>query len=309
MTQATPRITLAGSIGSGKSTVGQILAKSMKCELISIGKIFRSIGQGSNLDTLQTNLAAESNVDIDHKVDDYIVERAQYDTPFIMDSRMAWHFVPNSLKVYLYASPKTAVDRVYTDESRETEKYASKGIALDHILDRRKSELARYRRLYNVDIDDINNYDLFVVTDGAEPTEVAQLILRCLSPSVISKSWIKSCQLVPMMSAATIKVPPTDDDTTRCSTTAALVLQLFEGFGFVLQGGNQLATILTGEDFFVPFIDQQSEVASSAQDLMQQASLLGCKHFVDWENLVGSKIALKRKLFADKTDLPEQDNT
>ncbi|MCY4152581.1 MAG: cytidylate kinase family protein [Aestuariivita sp.] len=306
MVLTNPNITLAGSIGSGKSTVGQILAERLKCEFISIGKIFRSIGKSSNLDTLQTNLAAESNADIDRKVDDFIVQRAQSDTPFIMDSRMAWHFVPKSLKVYLYASPKTAVNRVYTDKSRETEKYSSRGIALDHILDRRKSELARYRRLYDVDIDDIDNYDLFVVTDGAKPTEIAQLILRCLSPSTSSKSWIKPSQLVPMMTAATIDKPPVNEDSVQRNTLAALILQLFDGYGFVFHGGSQLATILKDEDFFVPFIDQESEEASFEQNLIKQAALLGDEHFADWEHLVGPKIALKREIFGDESHLLNQ---
>ena len=63
------RITLSGDLGSGKSTVGRRLAERLNLPHYSAGSLFREIGQISNLDALQTNLAAEDNVKIDEAVD------------------------------------------------------------------------------------------------------------------------------------------------------------------------------------------------------------------------------------------------
>src|SRR5579871_1247585 len=109
------RITLSGDLGSGKSTVGRRLAERLKLPHYSAGSLFREIGQISNLDALQTNLAAEDNVTIDEAVDNRTRELDRSGESFIIDSRMAWHFVTGAARVYLSASPETAARRIAAD--------------------------------------------------------------------------------------------------------------------------------------------------------------------------------------------------
>src|SRR5258708_25931248 len=170
------RITLSGDLGSGKSTVGRRLAERLHLPHYSAGTLFREIGQISNLDALQTNLAAENNIDIDVAVDNRTRELDRTLDSFIIDSRMAWHFVSGATRVYLSASPETAAKRVASDTTRASESYASLGQALASLERRRDSEIRRYKKLYSVDITDSANYDLIIITDDADIDDIADLI-------------------------------------------------------------------------------------------------------------------------------------
>src|SRR5262245_35537508 len=135
------RITLGGDLGSGKSSVGRRLSELLGIPYISAGKLFREIGQISNLDALATNLAAETNTDIDAAVDNRTRELDRTLPDFIIDSRMAWHFVTNAVRVYLSVGPETAAQRITADATRSGEQYQDVTSALSSLQQRRESEL------------------------------------------------------------------------------------------------------------------------------------------------------------------------
>ena len=170
------RITLSGDLGSGKSSVGKRLSEMLGIPYISAGALFREIGQISNMDALTTNLAAETNTDIDEQVDRRTRELNRTTPDFIIDSRMAWHFVTNAVRVFLSVRPETAAERVLADTSRKGEKYEDTQSALKMLRHRRDSELKRYRTLYNVDIEDPANYDLWIISDDAAVDDVCAVI-------------------------------------------------------------------------------------------------------------------------------------
>jgi cytidylate kinase len=175
------RITLSGTLGSGKSTVGKELARRLGVPYISTGQIFREIGHISNLNALQTNLEAETNRTLDDAVDNKVRELNTTIPDFVIDSRMAWYFVENALKVFLSVTPEIAAQRIMADRSRATEQYASIEAALNGLRARRDSEIKRYKRLYGVDIEDPSNYDLLIGTDDIAAPEVVDLILHRLA--------------------------------------------------------------------------------------------------------------------------------
>jgi len=195
------RITLSGTLGSGKSTVGRELARRLNVSYISTGQIFRELGQISSLDALQTNLEAETNRALDDAVDNKVRDLNNSTTDFIIDSRMAWHFVENALRVFLSVTPETAAQRIMADRSRATEHYSSVEAALDALRARRDSEIRRYRRLYNVDIDDVSNYDMSIITDDAEVPDVVDLILRRVQGETQERLWIPKSRVLPLTPA------------------------------------------------------------------------------------------------------------
>ncbi|HEX5282470.1 MAG TPA: cytidylate kinase family protein [Micropepsaceae bacterium] len=174
------RITLSGTLGSGKSTVGKELARRLGVPYISTGQLFRQIGHISNLDALQTNLEAETNRALDDAVDNKVRELNANMPDFVIDSRMAWYFVNDALKVFLSVTPEIAARRIMADTSRATEQYPSFEVALEALRARRDSEIKRYKRLYGVDIEDPSNYDLSIGTGDIGAPEVVDAILRRL---------------------------------------------------------------------------------------------------------------------------------
>ena len=59
---------------------------------------------------------------------------------------------------------------------RSEETYKTLEEAIASIKARHDSETLRYKTLYGVDLDDYNNYDLVVDTDGKTPEEIVKII-------------------------------------------------------------------------------------------------------------------------------------
>jgi predicted cytidylate kinase len=167
------RITIAGDIGSGKSTVAKRLAELAGVEPLATGGIQRQLAQKRGVSVLELNRLAENDASIDREIDSYLMGLSQ-DT-IVVESRMAWHFVPDTLKVYLYISDVAAARRI-VGAQRMDEGYQTIAEATQPILDRRKSEILRFKKYYDVDIDALRNYDLVVDTTYASADDVVQQI-------------------------------------------------------------------------------------------------------------------------------------
>lgn len=179
------KISLAGDLGSGKSTVGEILAQKYNLEKVSIGQIQRNMATELGMDTVAFNKYMETHKEYDKILDDKLREYEVKNGNYLFDSRMAWHFVPSSFSVYMTVNVETAAKRII-NANRQTEKYTSVEEAVNNILKRRQSEKVRYSELYSVDITNLTNYNLVVNTDGKTPNEIANEI------SLAFEYWLKN---------------------------------------------------------------------------------------------------------------------
>ena len=123
----------------------------------------------------QFNRFMEGDPAFDKQLDDYLHSYEQKEGNYIFDSRLAWHFVPSTLSVYLAVDPRVAAERVYS-AGRSDEAYKSVDEALEKLTARRKSEVLRYKTFYGLDVLDMSNYDLVIDTTRLTPNEVACLI-------------------------------------------------------------------------------------------------------------------------------------
>lgn len=169
------KISLAGDLGSGKSTVGKLLTQKYGLETVSIGKIHRQMAAEYGMDVTEFNVYMETHPEIDNELDARLKEYEVKNGNFLFDSRMAFHFVPSSFSVYMKTAPEIAAKRVF-DENRSNEKYASIDDAIKKLIERRKSESLRYSKFYGVDITDMSNYDYVLDTGNLTPQQVFEKI-------------------------------------------------------------------------------------------------------------------------------------
>lgn len=174
-------ITIAGRPGSGKSTASKALAEQLGYEHFSSGDLFRAVGKERGIDVNQTNTAAEQEKEIDYLVDERLRQIGANQEDVAIDSRMAWHWMPFSFKVYLDLDLSVAARRIMKgmDAARlEHEHIPSDPDQYAAVLQERlDSEARRYRSLYDVDPYDKNNYDLVIDTNINGPERVVQLVL------------------------------------------------------------------------------------------------------------------------------------
>ena len=184
-------ITLSGELGSGKSTVANYLISKMPFRIVSAGLLFRQLAAKHGMSAKEFNQFIENDPKYDHYVDDTMAELGRTDEKIIFDSRMAWHFVPSSFKIYLYVDVDTATERIFNDVGRVSESYSDKKTARQEIIDRRKSELLRYQNFYHCNLDDYSNYDLIVDTSHATREEVNELVFNSFMAFDEGKEYTK----------------------------------------------------------------------------------------------------------------------
>jgi len=169
-------ITITGDLGSGKSTVSKILIEKLNFEYVYTGKIQREIANRHQMTTLELNQYAETHPEIDEEID-ATFKALNNSTDLIVDSRLAWFFIPESFKVYLMTEIAIAADRISNDRQRKNEKYVSKEEAIKDILARKASENKRYMELYGADCADLSNFNLMIDTSYITPEKVADMII------------------------------------------------------------------------------------------------------------------------------------
>ncbi len=98
---------------------------------------------------------------------------------WIIDSRLAFHNIPEAFSVRLTTNANVAAKRLFNDNSRGKEdKYSNVEDAKKEREMRRIGENTRYMNRYGVDLTDENNYDLIIDTSYSTVDDIADVILQ-----------------------------------------------------------------------------------------------------------------------------------
>jgi len=171
------KISITGDLGSGKSTVCRYLNANFGLNIYSIGLIQRSLAEKYEMDICAFNIYMETHPEIDLEIDTELARIGRRDEEMVLDSRMAWHFVPDSFKVYLSVQIDEAARRVMMDRRGAVESYANLDEAKNRLIERKQSENLRYIARYGVDCSNPGNYDLIIDTTDISPEQVAEKIM------------------------------------------------------------------------------------------------------------------------------------
>ena len=98
----------------------------------------------------------------------------------VIDSRMAWHWMPGSFKVFLVLDPDTAAQRIYNhlQQGGRTSEDARSVQEVRNSIDRKfASEQKRYAGLYEVNPTDPLNFDIVVNTKHNNLETVTAMLL------------------------------------------------------------------------------------------------------------------------------------
>jgi cytidylate kinase len=172
-------ITITGDLGSGKSAVSRLLAQQLGYTVISTGAIQRSIAAERGMTTLELNKYTETHPEIDDLIDTRIKSLADSKELYVIDSRLAWFFLPDSFKVYLTVNTEVAAERILGDAARgQTETYASRAAAIADLTERKRRENVRFLNYYGADCANLSLFDIVVDTSLLTPDEVAARVVE-----------------------------------------------------------------------------------------------------------------------------------
>ena len=167
-------ITIGGLAGTGTTTATQLLSEKMGIDYISAGYVFREMAREHNMSVLEFSAFAEGNDDIDKEIDKRQAELAKSSDNLIVEGRLSAYFVEADLKLWLVTPFDVRSQRIAERESKSVD------VASEEIIVREESEALRYMDIHNIDIKNMDIYDLIINTGTFNPEEVSEIILTTL---------------------------------------------------------------------------------------------------------------------------------
>ena len=168
-------ITIGGLAGTGTTTTAELLSQKLDIPYISAGFVFREMAAEKSMSVLEFSEFAEGNVDIDKEIDKRQASKAKETDNLILEGRLSAYFVDNAdLRIWLVTPLDVRSQRISEREDKTVD------VAKEEIITREKSEALRYMDIHNIDISNMDIYDLIINTDTFSPEQVSEIIIQTL---------------------------------------------------------------------------------------------------------------------------------
>jgi len=172
-------IAISGLHGTGKSTIAKLLADKLGILYYSTGQVFRDMAKENNMSLEEYTSYVEKHPDVDKELDNKVVSMAKKGN-IIIDSQLSGHILKSiaNFKIQLICPLEVRVKRM---ADRDQTLYEEK---LNETTIREKSELERFKKLYNIDLGDGKSikefFDLIIDAEHLTIEEIVDKILIAL---------------------------------------------------------------------------------------------------------------------------------
>lgn len=245
-------ITITGELGSGKSTVAQLLCDKYGFTKYSTGTIQREIAKEKGITTLELNqlMSNDVNNEYDAMIDNKTIEisRNNIGKDIVYDSRMAWHFVEESFKVYVTVDIHVAANRVIMADRGQEEHYDSLEEAAKSLIKRKQLEDSRFAQIYSVNTTDFDNYDLIVDSTVLLPDELAKFIMeKAKEENHEHEVFLSPQRLYPTKSIKDINSDGADG-LQHSEADKPIDVVACNGFYYIINGHNKVCSKIQSEE-------------------------------------------------------------
>lgn len=160
--------------------MARLLAKRLGLRHHSIGDLMGTIARRRVVSLMELSREAESDKSIDRELDETQKELGKKEDGFVIDSRLGFHFIPNSIKILLKTDEKVAAGRIFQDFREDEKENTTLEKTLENIRKRKRSEDLRYRKYYGLDCRDRKHYDFVLDATNLTVEETVDKILKFL---------------------------------------------------------------------------------------------------------------------------------
>jgi len=173
------KITISGLPGAGKGTLIKRLGEEYNLPSFSVGGLRREYAQKRGMSITEFNILGEKNSITDIQADEYQKQWAKENNDFILDGRLSYFFIPESIKIFLTVDSIEGARRI--QEADRTSEKAQ--ITIEEMIkankERCESDIKRYKTIYNLEncyAED--NFDVILDTTHRTPDEVFKLVRK-----------------------------------------------------------------------------------------------------------------------------------
>lgn len=294
------KIAISGELGGGKSALGKLLNEKLGFALISVGSIQRELAAKHGMNTVEFSKYMETHPEIDLECDKKVEEYGFSDSNLILDSRLAWNFVPHAFKIHLIVNIDIAATRIFKDTVRKNEQNNDLEHTIENIKIRKGSETKRFKEQYNVDINNFSNYDIVIDSSYITPIKLADFVIGKLEKwkKAVSfpKIWLSPKNIYPMQSIHDRYVNKIKNSMLQNGFDDSEPIEVMqkEANYFIYNGHKRCSeAIQTGMDLIpVSIINTKADTLSNGQlfsDYIQDHYAL--KNVYDWEEIHGFRFA------------------
>jgi len=168
------KISLSGLAGSGTTSVVSLLSEKLNIQVISAGIAFRGMASERNLSLEEFGKVADGDQAIDRLIDLKQKEMSAGKDDIIAEGRLSGHMINSDLNVWLKAPLEIRSKRVAKREGWPMKQ------ALLKIKKRENCDFLRYKKYYQIDLNDLSIYDLIIDSSKWNPESIVEIILSAL---------------------------------------------------------------------------------------------------------------------------------
>ncbi len=171
-------ISITGKPCSGKTTISDVLKKKYSFDVIKMGDLFKAEAARRGMSSSEFSEFRVKDPSFDFYIDQQIVPTAEKlkDKRVIFDSRVAFHFLPESFKIFITLDEDEMVRRLLNSDRTGMEKYSDQKQARASLNQRCENDIKRYKKIYNFDLENMDNYDLVIDSTNRTPEDIADEI-------------------------------------------------------------------------------------------------------------------------------------
>lgn len=167
-------VTISGPPGSGKTTVGELLAERLGREFMSTGMLFRKMAEERGVSLAEFGDLAQKDHEIDKELDKRMLAQAKDN--IVLEGRLAAHMVHlngiRAFKIWIDAHAHTRAERIAGREGKSPE------VVMEESAVREECEYKRYLEIYGIDSRSLAVYDIIVHSDEQTPEEIVKEIME-----------------------------------------------------------------------------------------------------------------------------------
>ena len=164
-------ISISGFHGTGKSTIAKKIAEALNYDYYSTGNAFREKAKEMHMSLEEFTRYVENHTEIDNELDEKIISVAKKGN-IVVDSQLSGFLLTSiaNLRIILTCPLETRVKRM---AERDGTSYNEK---MEETVMREQSEAIRFKELYNIDLNDVNQikeaHDVMLATEGLSIEQV-----------------------------------------------------------------------------------------------------------------------------------------